>query len=380
MASESTGSGFDAEPIGPAAEQAKADVLGDVWKPLGEWPSQTPPHRKWLVVRPEDDGGRPGVLPLGKVGLLAGAGAAGKSWLTTQLAVAVATGAKWVGLEIDTPGRVLLVLGEEEAEEAKRRLHYAGEIMKLTTAQKDLAAKNLVVLPMAGHDVALTQSLDRVEPGRLPETPLLHELRRRLEEDGPWALVVLDPLARFAGADVETDNAAATRFVQVLEQLVKVPGNPTVLVTHHTTKTARREGAGGSDAAAATAQRGASALTDGVRWQANLEERERFPGAPRLIDFRVVKTNYGPPVESMTLTAPDRGHGALRPATEDESRQWSVAHEKKKVDDATGKKRIAAMAQGKEGGKFSDGPREMDKRFAEADEDGAAGSPADLFA
>lgn len=347
------------EEFGPEVEQAKKDVLGDVWKPLGSWPTR--PHaREWLVVRPEEGGGRPGVLPLGKVGLLAGAGAAGKSWLTTQLAVAVASGARWVGLEADTTGKVLLVLGEEEAEEADRRLHHAGEMMELSVDQRARAAKNLVVLPMAGRDVALTRSLEDVEPGQLPETPLLHELRRRLDKDGPWALVVLDPLARFAGADVETDNAAATRFVQVLEQVVKAPGTPSVLVTHHTTKTARREGAGRSDAAAATAQRGASALTDGVRWQANLEGREHFQGTPRLIDFRVVKTNYGPPVPVMTLTAPVDGHGALRVATEPEIRQWSEALEAQKVKEKTEKKRLEAKAQGRDAGRFSEGAADED--------------------
>jgi len=337
--------GFDAESIGPEADQAKKDVLGDVWKPLGEWPSEKPPTRRWLVVRPDQDGKSTGVLPLGKVGLLAGAGAAGKSWLTTQLAVAVATGAKWVGLDIVAPGKVLLVLGEEEVEEAKRRLHYAGVMMGLSKEQKDLASENLVVLPMAGRDVALTKSLDNAEPGQLPETPLLHELRRRLNKEGPWSLVVLDPLARFAGADVETDNAAATRFVQVLEQLVKVEGSPSVLVTHHTTKTARREGGGGSDAAAATAQRGASALTDGVRWQANLEGKNRVPGAPRLIDFRVVKTNYGPPVDEMTLCAPDDAHGALRPATTSEVKKWSELSAVAETEKAAEKKRAKATAQ-----------------------------------
>jgi hypothetical protein len=343
------------EEFGPEVEQAKTDVLGDVWKPLGQWPQNRPPPRQWLVVRPEEGGGRPGVLPLGKVGLLAGAGAAGKSWLTTQLAVAVASGARWVGLEADTTGKVLLVLGEEEAEEANRRLHHAGEMMELTNPQRTKAAQNLVVLPMAGRDVALTRSLDDVEPGQLPETPLLHELRRRLGEGGPWALVVLDPLARFAGADVETDNAAATRFVQVLEQLAKAPGTPSILVTHHTTKTARREGAGRSDAAAATAQRGASALTDGVRWQANLEGREHFQRTPRLIDFRVVKTNYGPPVPPMTLTAPADGHGALRVATEGEISQWSEALEAQMVSERGERKRINAKAQGRHNGRFSDG-------------------------
>jgi len=354
MAAEgTTGPGFDVEKFGP--EEKAREVLGDVWRPLGKWPNERPAPRKWLVTRPDEDGKRTGVLPLGKVGLLAGAGAAGKSWLTTQLAVAVAAGARWVGLEVDTPGRVLLVLGEEEEEEAKRRLHYAGEMMALTHEQKARAEQNLVVLPMAGRAVALTTSLDGGETGQLPETDLLRELRRRLTEDGRWALVVLDPLARFAGADVETDNAAATRFIQVLEQLAQAPGGPTVLVTHHTTKTARREGPGNSDAAAATAQRGASALTDGVRWQANLAGGERFPGVPRIIEFRVVKTNYGPPLDPMALCAPDDAHGALREAKDEEVRKWTDAREEAAVEEATEKKRVQAKAQGRQSGKFAGG-------------------------
>ena len=353
---DKSGPGFDAEPIGPAVEQAKSDVLKDVWRPLGTWPAERPTPRQWLVTLTESGETKPkGVLPLGKVGLLAGAGGSGKSWATTQLAVAVAAGVQWLGFDVATPGRVLLVLGEEEQEEVTRRLHNIGEVMCLTPEQQRRAADRLVVLPMAGRDVALTKALDEVNEGELPETALAREIERRLKEGGEWRLVVLDPLSRFAGADVEVDNAAATRFVQVLERLVSVPGTPTILVTHHTNKTSRTGQAQHStDAGAATALRGSSALTDGVRWQANLTGRPRYPGAPRLIDMAVVKTNYGPPLEPILLTAPNEGHGSLRGATGEELAEWKTADERAKVAAKREKKRTDALARDRDDdGKFA---------------------------
>lgn len=349
MTTESDEPGFDTEEGFGAgevkAEQTRADVLHDDWKPLGEWPESRPAARRFLVSRREK-GNRVGVLPLGKVGMVAGAGAAGKSWLTTQLAVAVAAGgeAAWVGLEVDTPGRVLLVLGEEEAEEASRRLHYIGHMLELTGAQRKAAAERLVMLPMAGRDVALTKGLDEMKDGELPTTTLYGELVRRLKAGGPWSLVVLDPLARFAGEGTETDGTAGTRFVQALEALVRVPGNPTVLVTHHTSQAARQEGAKGkSDAHLATASRGHTSISDAVRWQAHLEAFANYDGAPRIRSLQVAKNNYAPPSPLIDLTAPSDGHGALRKATPEELDHWKKA-------DAKAKARAKAKAKAKDEG------------------------------
>jgi hypothetical protein len=278
----------------------------------------------------------------------------------TQLALAVATGADWLGFTVNSPGRVLLVLGEEEAEEARRRFFFAAAAMSLTAEHLELAARRIWVLPMAGRAVALTRELESAEGhhGELPMTDLAHELERRLSEgDEPWRLVVLDPLSRFAGADVETDNAAATRFVQVLERLTQTAGTPTVLVTHHTTKGARQgQVSGATDASAATGARGSSALTDGVRWQANLNALPRFPGVPRLVELAFVKNNYGPPTDTKTLCAPEEAHGALKGATDEEQNEWRAAQEAAAVEEAREKKAIQAKAQGKNGGQFSEGP------------------------
>lgn len=313
----------------------KAQALGDVWKPLkewGPWLSDKPPTRTYLLSLERDGKTRP-VLPLGKVGMFAGAGGAGKSWAMTQLALAVATGHNWLGFTVDSPGRVLLVLGEEEKDEAQRRLYRAAAAMNLTAAECDDAARRIWVVPMAGRPVALTKELDGQDGKDLPVTELFREFEKRMAAPGePWRLIVLDPLSRFAGPDVEVDNAAATRFVQVLERLSQVEGTPTVLVTHHTNKGSRqpnRDKEGNpTDASAATGARGSSALTDGVRWQANLTAMPRLEGAPVLAELAVVKNNYGPPTGPLTLCSNDDDHGALRGATQEQLATYEAAAKK----------------------------------------------------
>lgn len=324
------------------------DALADVWRPIcewGEWLTQTPPRREYLLTfQPqgtEKDGSpkKPvGVLPLGKAGMIAAAGAAGKSWAMIQLALSVATGKPWFGFDVSSPGRVLLVLAEEEAQEAWRRLNTAADAMELSPEERRAATARVWVVPLAGRNAALTGEEPTLRaPGApkhpadgLPVTALFWEFWERLEQPGEaWRLVVLDPLARMAGLEVEKDNAAATRFVQAVEALTAAPGAPTVLVTHHTNKNSRTQGhATTSDAAAATAARGASALTDGFRWAASLEPRRRYEGEPELVQLRVVKNNYGgyPPETELV-----RRGGPLTPATSADLAAWKKADKEAKA-------------------------------------------------
>ena len=303
----------------------KADPFADTWRTVNEWGEVSgadlggidlDPGRWLEVVQPErryllkveEDGRRAGMLPLGKVGMLAAGGGAGKTMALCQLAVAVAgsmgprgfphtnSNPRWFGhFLVDTPGYVLLALGEEDAPEVRRRLYNAAHALDMTEEQRHQAAKRIIPLPLAGTNVALQ---DPEDPDQ--DTWFASELRRRLEEepqrgrwpegDG-WALVILDPCSRFAGIDAETDNASATRFVEILETFTRAPGNPTVIFAHHTTKAAR---GGTSDA---TAARGASALTDGVRWQANIDTipnpADLRRTLPDLAEFHITKNNYG---------------------------------------------------------------------------------------
>lgn len=298
----------DAEVI---AEERDTSVFGPRWKTLEahgglQWFEVAPPRRRWLLELPGDNadtGERStGILPLGKVGMLAAAGAAGKTMALLQLALAVATGREWLDTyTTPNPGHVLLALGEEDLEEVRRRIYSAGRLMRLTDAQRATAARQIVVLPLAGTRLALTD-----EHG-LPT--LVHtELMARLSgAEHEWRLIVLDPLSRFAGLDAEVDNHAATSFVESLEALAQTRGGPSVLVAHHTTKASR---AADGDAGAATAARGASALTDGVRWVANLEPDRSARDRVRL---SITKTNYSLQAPALTLVRCDGG--ALRAET-----------------------------------------------------------------
>jgi hypothetical protein len=88
-----------------------------------DWYTTAPPKRTWLL-RDNRHPKRRGVLPLGKVGQFIAAGGIGKTTTGAQLAVAVATGTPWLGcLEVDSPGRVLFVVGEEDVEECQRKLY-----------------------------------------------------------------------------------------------------------------------------------------------------------------------------------------------------------------------------------------------------------------
>jgi RecA-family ATPase len=266
-------------------------VLGDLWGWLSKrgWPEEKPPERRWLLKRPttpEDESAHPyGFLPLGKVGMIAAAGGVGKTMALVQLAVSVVTGRKWLGHYTVPPescGPVFLGLGEEDAADAWQRLHDIGDVLKLTLGERDALLSKLEILPLAGRAVQLVSAQGR--DGKPEETPFFHELRRRIEGRGvDWRLLVLDPLSRWAGPETETDNFAATMFVTAVERLSQVRGNPTVLLSHHTTKASRR----GLDAGEATAARGASALTDGVRWVASLGKQDGGPLA-----LSLVKTNY----------------------------------------------------------------------------------------
>lgn len=312
------------EPIASALDETKREIERlkgtgrtsspfDRWAPLSSWGDDplvaTPPHVDWLL-RDARTPKATGVLPAGKVGILAAPGGVGKTMALSQLALSVALGWRWLdAFDVPTPGRVLLALAEEDTAEIQRRLYNATRIMRLNldahAHDREIAAQRIVPLALAGTRVALTDD----EGG---ETDTLIELRERLTNDGPWRLVILDPLSRWAGGDTEKDNAAATRLLQSVETLTKVPGSPAVLVAHHTNKASRADTGKQPDSSDV---RGASGITDGARWVAHLE---RVGGPWRRLS--VSKTNYALPPPAVDLVSDGEHGGALRPPTDGETR------------------------------------------------------------
>jgi hypothetical protein len=299
-----------------------------------------PPERKHLLWASDGYG----VLVQGNVALLAARGGAGKSFALMSLGIAVALGSRWFGEGgwQAEQGRSLLLLAEEDAEEARRRLYWASQMAGADSQDCARIARDVTILPLAGQGVALTRE-DTDHSGGLPETAVPELIRRKLREakrDGqPYRLVGLDPLARLAGGDVEVDNSAATRFCQVLETFSAPEcGGPSVVVPHHT----RKELSDGKPATnLADLIRGASGLVNGVRWAAVLSEAKPVEGAPSLLRLEVPKVNNVKRPAPLTLCRPTEFHGALRIATPEECEQYEAAAGKR----VSGAVRSASQAE-----------------------------------
>ena len=286
-----------------------------------EWLTKSPPLREYLLSVTEGGKGPRGVLASGRVAFLASPGGVGKSHALCQLALAVSVAneraTKWLDtFNVDRGGRVLLVMGEEESEEIRRRLYDAANVMGINDEKQiKEAIGNIVAMGLAGRtDIALAKTDGT-------DSKFAAMLRHKLEQH-EWACIILDPLARFAGADVEKDNGAATRMVQVLEKLTHLPGKPTVIVAHHTRKQGNSDI---NDKQSADDMRGASGLRDGARFVSMLEDLDRFDNAPRLVRFHVVKNNYGTHPNPVLLTRDEDGGGALRRARTSEIDEYEKA-------------------------------------------------------
>lgn len=344
----------DAEPPPPANLDALTSAV------TSEWLTETPPARRWLLRDKRHKG--EGLLPLGKAAQLIAEGGAGKTMALIQLALAVATGGEWLGtFSVATKGRVLLVLGEEDAEEARRRIYAASR----RVAPSTLPADSVVVLALAGHPCAM---LEHDERGNPVETPFLDALRRTIA-GGEWSLIVIDPLSRFAGLDAEKDNAEATRFVQACESICAVTG-ATVLVSHHTNKDSRKSGT----ALTGASSRGSSALHDGFRWQAALscqrvETEAMGDWFEEVVTLRFTKSNYSRRAEDLLLRREEGGPLAPLDAVEREafgkSKGGGAERAAKLAEKEAQRERVQAEREAKDAARRADREAEKATRDAE---------------
>lgn len=314
----------------------------ELWRPFDPaLLSAAPPPRRWLLRHPTRDGAPcapgdgDGLLPAGKVGAVVAEGGVGKTMVGVSLAVALGTGRRWLGhFDVDRSamnGKILLGLAEEDAEEIHRRFYQAARYYELDAAERTKVAAQIVVLPLAGMPVPLVVYGD---DGRtLVDSSHLVALREMLTRDAGadgWSLILLDPLARWAGPDVEADNSVATRFVQTLETLTTAPGRPFVLLNHHSSKAARRSGS--VDA------RGVTAITDAMRWTFEM----RAEAGDVLV--RQGKSNYSIPMPDELRLVRGPG-GLLRVPTESEqrAREARKAEKDAELDERTEAKILGLM-------------------------------------
>ena len=261
-----------------------------------------------------DEGIPKAFIRKGVVGMVVGAGGVGKTHFLAQLGLSIVTGTPFLGkYPIEKPGCVFIGLGENSDEDVHRLLRktfksmfYVDPQMNIQQEQElETISRRLSVTSFTGMQASF---IHRGFPTALFEM-LLNALKTREPEEG-WSCIILDPISRFLGAEAETDNAAATQFISLLERItLELKGNPTVLFGHHMNKS----GVSGTNTDQAAA-RGSSALTDGVRFQINLEKslKESANKADKTyekdkITMRLVKSNFTAPIPDQVLQKDDYG-------------------------------------------------------------------------
>lgn len=239
-------------------------------------------------------------LPVQCLGALVAPGGIGKSSLMTQICVEMALGLPLLGgvHPAKSPAKAVLLLAEEDARLCYSRLHSLRSLIETERDKIDLdrlamLEANLAIFPLAGNDVSVLTS----RSGSRVADQIM-----RLAEGS--RLLVVDPLRRFYSGD-ENDSGTLTTVVQTFERICR-EARTTVVMTQHTTKSAVLDGRADQQQAA----RGSSALTDGVRWQANLVPApldsatgpERLPVTrSRNFHLCIPKANYAPPAAPVEL-------------------------------------------------------------------------------
>jgi RecA-family ATPase len=244
-----------------------------------------PPPRRWLLKD---------LVVLGKVGAVVAPGGSSKSQWMLQLAVSVATGITlaehW---EVGETGGVIVLFAEDDEDEIHRRLHRIQNHLTMAGHRAALAllAQHLSIFSTIGTDTLLTK---KGHTGEVSATVTVDRIAALARQVPDLRLIVIDPGSRFRGGE-ENSNEDATRFVEALEKLAQQTG-ATVMLAHHANKNSATTGD-----VSQGASRGASALTDGLRWQMNLnrptEAQARTFNLPtdamgRYVAATVTKTNY----------------------------------------------------------------------------------------
>ena len=212
-----------------------------------------------------------GVIGRGQLHILAGEGGAGKGrWLLTMAAALAASDAPKppspdVIMDLSAAGgmddvcglrvngipddeKVLVLLGEDDATDLHQRFEGVAEALgwKGNAIREDRIMDRFRWGTAHGLTFSIVETV-RTTSGEVTPLPTkdFTGLVDWLRENGPWAFIALDPMARFAGVE-ENDNALQHKVYALVEGLTKVnpPGRdgPAVIVVDHISKPSKDAG------------------------------------------------------------------------------------------------------------------------------------------
>lgn len=227
-----------------------------------------------------------GIMPKGEPCMIAAPGGTGKSFLALSCAIAAASGTNWLHYHAKKPVKTIFIGAEDNQNTLGNRFYRLLRGMKINTSLEifETMKSNLALWGKKGERLPLID-----EKGQA--TRAFDDLKYRIEREMNIGLIVLDPARSFMARDTEVDNGAASEWKDLICALTELPSRPTVLVTHHTNKSAIR--GTGKDSAPSfdqSAVRGASALVDGFRWILNMQKV--YQDGERKLYLKIGKSNF----------------------------------------------------------------------------------------
>jgi RecA-family ATPase len=234
------------------------------------------PDRQWIC---------PGLVPQSQTTMVSGDGGVGKSILAIQLAVAAATGRKWLGRRVERC-RALVVACEDEQDEVLRRLHAICGFYGINFTDLD----DLAFIDRFCQDNILMTWDGREAEGR--PTVLWQQLHNATQDFGA-RLIVFDSKYDIFGGNL-IDQLQARAFVHLLTGLARDCEGAAILLDHPSL-TGRNTGTGES---------GSVAWSNAVRSRLWLTRPKEDDGVAADRDervLRVMKSNYGPAGDDIRL-------------------------------------------------------------------------------
>ncbi len=236
-----------------------------------------------------------GILPENTPAVLYGTGGVGKSYLTIQQAVSLATGLPYLDrFEVKEKRQVLIIAQEDSKNQIhlriKRILEHLCEVHGLNP--KDLAEdlKNIVAV-----DFSQLRKDHRKMKRNLtdPSEEFFNSIKQTVNTLGNVGLIIADPLNKLYGSDMNA-NDLATEFMLRIEDLCETL-DVTIEIIHHKNKTSdsvkfRSYGAGGS--------MGAASFINGARHAIEVDkankQNDKIPSEDRGNTFlhNISKSNY----------------------------------------------------------------------------------------
>jgi len=254
----------------PASKPASKLQLIDYSK----WDSTPIPRQEWAV---EDR------IPMRRVCLFTGEGAAGKSLLQLQLSVAHVLGKEWLG-GIPRQGEVLFIDAEDEAPVLHKRL---ADVLRYYGAKfKDLRGR-LHLVSLAGKDAVLSSF--NFKAGIMRPTPLYGELLEMVRDIKPVMIGIASSADVFSGN--ELDRSQVRQFIALLTHLGIIANGAVNLIAHPSLTGINTD----------TGISGNTAWHNSVRARMYLKSLTSEDSTSSVRELLFKKNNYGPISASIML-------------------------------------------------------------------------------